>query len=105
MDCPKCGNKDYSLNGSFMHNGVKLRKYKCKKCGLNYSNQTVSETVNQHRPELNDPIIELFAQGLSQREIALRLGCARRTVQLKLIKYEHKIKEMILLNKKKEESK
>ena len=100
MDCPKCGNKDYNKNGSFMHEGIKYQKYQCKKCGLNYSEKTGLETVNQHRPELNDPIIELFIQGHSQREIAKTLGCARRTVQLKLIKYKHRIKEAI--EKKKE---
>lgn len=87
MKCPKCDSENIKRNGFFEVNGEKIQKFQCKDCSQNFSTKSELVQKGEHRPELNDPIIKAFLEGLSQREIAKMLDCSRRTVQVKLKKY------------------
>lgn len=87
MNCEHCGSTNYKKNGFFSTEGGSVQRYRCKNCGLDFCDRSGEETKYEKRPELDDEIVALWRNGLSQREIAKRLGCARRTVQLKIRKY------------------
>jgi transposase-like protein len=90
MRCIDCGSNDTKRNGRYQNNQERIQRWLCKACSSSFSflSPTLDpHTKQEHRPELNDPVLELHLQGLSQREIAKRLGCARKTVVRKLKKY------------------
>ena len=87
MKC-SCGSYNVIKNGyykSSQHGSV--QKYYCKSCKSDFSTHSQDSTTKDHRPELNQEVIELHSKGLSEREIASQLGCARTTVRRKLEKY------------------
>lgn len=88
MNCPECRRADVVRNGTYktpQHGRV--QRYRCKNCKVEYSVHTPSTRTKEHRPELNQEILDLYKQGLSERDIAERLGCARLTVRRKLQKH------------------
>lgn len=88
MKCPHCGSSKTKKNGWYRTQQQRIQKYRCGACKGDYTAITEdSQTKQEHRPELNDPVIDLHLKGVSQRDIADRLGCSRTTVQRKLKKY------------------
>lgn len=85
--CIKCQSKNIKKNGYFEVNGIKIPKFQCKDCKANFSPQSELVEKGEKRPELNEPVVKMFLDGYSQREIAKALNCSRRTVQVKLKKY------------------
>lgn len=87
MRC-SCGSYDVIKNGYFkspQHGAV--QKYLCKSCKSDFSSHSQESITKDHRPELNQEVVELHRKGLSEREIATQLGCSRTTVRRKLEKY------------------
>lgn len=87
MQCPKCDSDNIKKNGYFQVGEEKIQKHLCKACGANFSERSELIEKGEHRRELNEDVVRLFLEGYSQREIAIELGCSRRTVQVKLKKY------------------
>lgn len=88
MNCPICGSSKTKKNGWYTNQQQRVQKYFCKGCSSDYTGIPATySTKQEHRPDLNDPIVELYQKGLSQREIASQLHCSRTTVQRKLKKY------------------
>lgn len=90
MNCTHCESKDCKKNGWYKNNQQRHQRFLCKSCGETFtvlSMEQDSSTKQEHRPELNDPIVDLHLKGVSQRDIADKLGCARKTVVRKLRKY------------------
>lgn len=85
--CPKCESESIKKNGFFDVDEIKIQKYVCKECGKHFSAKTGEETAGEHRPELNSRVIELALSGMTAKAIAEELGCAKRTVQMKIKKY------------------
>jgi transposase-like protein len=61
-----------------------IQRYRCRGCGLRFSSATLTETFRQKRRRINNPLLELFASGNSQRRCALLLGINRKTVERRL---------------------
>jgi transposase-like protein len=85
--CVHCQSDEIKKNGSFLVDGIKIQKYLCKSCDKNFSAKTDHIEAREHRPELNQSILDLALSGMSAKAIAEELGCAKRTVQVKLKKY------------------
>ncbi len=85
MNCEYCGSNNYKKNGFFNTELHRVQKYKCKDCGGHFTEDI--DKKFEKKPDLDEEILELYRQGLSQRQIAQTLDCARWTVQLKLKKY------------------
>lgn len=90
MNCPECGSRDSKKRGFYRNQQQRIQRYHCKSCDHSFSLIYLELDVftkQEHRPELNDPIVELSLKGFSQRQIADRLDCSRLTVIRKLKKY------------------
>lgn len=87
ITCPFCKSLKIVKNGWYKNNFQRVQKYYCNHCRKDTTEITEIVTKYEHKPELNDEIIELHRQGISQREIASRLDCSRTTVQRKIKKY------------------
>ena len=88
MNCPLCGSPNTKRNGWYRTYQQSVQKYRCKDCSGDYTANTDSQISKQeHRPDLNDPIVDLHLKGHSQRDIASKLNCSRLTVIRKLRKY------------------
>ena len=88
MNCPICGSPNTKRNGWYRNNQERIQKYRCKDCLGDYTYKTdQNEPKQEHRPELNDIIVEMHLEGISQRNIASELKCSRLTVIRKLKKY------------------
>lgn len=77
--CVDCGSINTKING---FTDYKIRKFICKDCGHYFL-----ENFLRHRAkyrDLNDDILRLRKKGLAIRKIADQLGCAKRTVDLRL---------------------
>lgn len=77
--CVDCNSINTKRNG-FTDYGI--RKFICKDCGHYFL-----ENFLRHRAkyiDLNDEIMKLRKKGLAIRKIADQLGCAKRTVDLRL---------------------
>lgn len=60
-------------------------RYRCRDCGRGFSSHSLRSTFGQHRPDLNDPVFQLYASGITQRRMALVLGVNRKTVVRKFL--------------------
>lgn len=90
MSCPDCGSGKSIKYGYYKNNQQKAQKFLCKNCNRQFSGVSQElgpNTKQEHRPELNDPVCDLRLKGMSIREIARHLGCAKKTVERKLKKY------------------
>lgn len=88
MNCPYCGSPKTKKNGWYQNQQQRVQKYFCRGCNSDYTEQESSLSSKQeHRPDLNDPVVDLHLKGLSQRAIADKLGCSRLTIIRKLKKY------------------
>lgn len=87
MKCLKCNSSNIKKNGFFEVGSERIQKFQCKDCKEHFSTRSDLVEKGEHRPELNEPVVKLFLEGYSQREIAKTLDCSRRTVQVKLKKY------------------
>jgi hypothetical protein len=67
------------------HNHQPVPIYQCKACDRYFSATQQKPIRQQHRPDLNQRIFEFAISGASMRRIALLLGCAKRTVQRKIV--------------------
>ena len=85
-ECPRCGVKNSVKHGQFhRHDDAQLiQRYRCKACGKCHSSATHAPTYRQKRRRLN-PLIEAdIASSTSERRIAKKLGCDRKTVARKV---------------------
>lgn len=87
MKC-SCGSYEVIKNGYYKspQHGL-VQKYYCKFCKTDFSSHSNEPTTKDHRPELNQEVVELYKKGLSEREISSQLGCSRTTVRRKIAKY------------------
>jgi transposase-like protein len=60
-------------------------RYRCKDCGRCFSSHTFRETRGQHRPDLNEMVLKLYASAMTQRRMAIVLGINRKTVVRKFL--------------------
>ena len=84
--CPRCG-AGCSIKHGFYHraeDSQSIQCYLCKACGKSHSSATHSPTYRQKRRRLNRQIEADLASSTSERRIALKVGCARKTVARKL---------------------
>ena len=96
-DCPTNGNnaqkfvvsidesKFYIKKGYYKTkwNHQPVPRYKCKHCGANFSSHTNRETVNQHKPHVNEGVFKLVSSGVTLRRTSKILGITKRTVERK----------------------
>lgn len=67
MNCTHCGSKDCNKNGWYKNNQQRHQRFMCKSCGGTFtvlSMEQDSSTKQEHRPELNDPIVDLHLKGM-----------------------------------------
>ena len=84
--CPRCG-AGCSIKHGFYHraeDSQSIQCYRCKACGTCHSSATHSPTYRQKRRRLNRQIEADLASSTSERRIALKLRCARKTVARKI---------------------
>ena len=85
--CPRCG-AGCSIKHSFYRrseDAQSIQRYRCKACGKTHSSATHTATYRQKRRRLNRLIEADLASSTSERRIAIKLGCARKTVARKLV--------------------
>lgn len=86
--CEVCDENSVVKNGFFiLKSGVKIQKLKCMNCGVNSSKSNVN---NDHIADIKNSIIDQITLNISQRNIAINLGCSRTTIQNKIKKYNLK---------------
>lgn len=89
--CPKCRARNdeaglfYAKQGYYItkHNHQPVPRYKCKRCGANFSAHTFSETYRQHKPELNQSVFAVLCSGMTFRRSAKVFKVSRNTVTAK----------------------
>ena len=62
-----------------------MARYRCRDCGRGFSSRTLKSTYRQHRPDLNEVVLHLYASGMSQRRMAIVLGVDRKTIVRKFL--------------------
>lgn len=89
--CPNCANSE-SECPDFIHKGHYYRRsdskwikrFKCLRCGKNFSQATHQLCYGQNKRRMNAPIRKLFCSAVSLRRSAKILGINRKTVARKL---------------------
>lgn len=86
--CPYCKSKAVK-HGVFIRKRTRthVQRYRClnKKCeAKSFSDQTLSLTCGQHRPDLNDKILEDVGNGKGIRRMAMSFRTTKKTVQRKI---------------------
>ncbi len=78
--------KKFIRDGSFRRkeDSKIIQRFRCKTCGMRFSNATFSEAYCQKRRRVNFPLLKLLASGVSMRRSALYLGVDKKTVERKL---------------------
>ena len=61
-----------------------IQRYRCKACGKSHSSATHTPTYRQKKRRLNHLVEKDIVSGSSQRSIARKHGCARKTVARKI---------------------
>ena len=86
-DCPRCGAKGSVKHGCFHRydDAQLIQRYRCKACGKCHSSATHAPTYRQKRRRLNRLVEMDIASSTSQRRIAIKHGCDRRTVARKVV--------------------
>jgi len=87
--CPNCSSltSSHVRHGHFVRksDGRKFDRFKCKECGLSFSQATFQRCYRQKKRRLNPRIFELLCSGVSQRRIARILKISRSTVVKKFL--------------------
>ena len=85
--CPGCGSTDFIRKGFYFVKILrsKKRRYRCKSCHCNFSNQTFHATYYQRRPDLNEKVFHLLVSGNTQARSAEILNCSATTIARKLL--------------------
>ena len=85
--CPRCGAGCSIKHGFYRRaeDSQSIQCYRCKACNKCHSSATHTPTYRQKRRRLNRQIEADLACSTSERRIALKLGCARKTVARKLV--------------------
>ena len=92
---PQCqGNPgfQYQLRGTFKRacDGRVVQRYQCKRCKRMFSAQTFRVDRRLRKPALDGRIFGELVSKVTQRQIARRLHCTRRTVARRLDRFgEH----------------
>ena len=84
--CPHCDSDKTYKDGKYRHkrNRNLIQKYKCHNCNSYFSDQTLSETFGQKRPDLNQKIMEHVCGGVGVLRTASILKTTKVTVQRKI---------------------
>jgi len=84
--CPRCGAGCSVKYGRYHRSddAQSIQRYRCGECGKCHSSATHTPTYRQKRRRLNRFIEADLASSTSQRRIAKKLRCARKTVARKL---------------------
>jgi len=85
--CPRCGAGCSVKFGRYhRHDDAQsIQRYRCRLCGKCHSSATSTPTYRQKRRRLNRLIEVDIASSTSERRIAIKLGCTRKTVARKII--------------------
>lgn len=81
--CPNCSSDKTAYYGKYKRKRSRqlIQRYKCTSCGKTFSDQTLSKTYKQKRPDLNQKILEGLGLGMGIRKIALKYRTTKNTVQ------------------------
>jgi transposase-like protein len=92
----------YWRKGSFKTkwNQKWVSRFQCKECKTTFSPHTFHERRGQRKPQLNEPIRKLLADGMSIRAIARTTGAARSTV-LRKLRFLGKLSEKVCAEQRK----
>ena len=71
-----------------------IQRFRCLRCGRNFSRQTFRADYYDHKPDRNPRLIALLTSGIGIRQAARRLGIHRHTVAAKLRKYGRHIAKL-----------
>ena len=84
--CPRCGVGCSVKFGQFYRedDAQTIQRYRCKACGKSHSSATHTPTYRQKKRRLNRLVEKDIVSGSSQRSIARKHGCARKTVARKI---------------------
>jgi transposase-like protein len=84
--CPHCDSNKTVKSGRYRHkrNRNLIQKYKCQECNSYFSDQTLSKTCGQKRPDLNQKIMEHICGGVGILRTASILKTTKTTVQRKI---------------------
>ena len=79
----------WTRKGSFRRkvDGRRVPRFACKACGRRFSFQSFRLDYRLHRPQITKRILRSLAAKISIRQTARRLGCSRKTVELRLRLY------------------
>lgn len=88
-NCPNstCAFPDYIVRDGFYRrkdDSKVIQRFRCKTCGLRFSNATFSEAYRQKKRRINHELLKLLASNVSMRRAAIFLGVNRKTVERKL---------------------
>ena len=85
--CPRCGASGSIKHGRYQRfdDAQSIQRYRCPSCGKCHSSATHTPTYRQKRRRLNRIIEMDIASSTSQRRIAIKHGCARKTVARKIV--------------------
>jgi len=84
--CPRCGAEDSIKFGRYhrVDDAQSIQRYRCKVCSKCHASATHAPTYRQKRRRLNHLIEWDVGSSTSQRRIAFKLGCTRKTVARKI---------------------
>jgi len=85
-NCPRCGATGSVKYGRYRRHedAQTIQRYRCVDCGKNHSSATHTDTYRQKRRRLNLAIEMDIVSCTSQRRIALKHRCDRKTVARKI---------------------
>lgn len=102
-NCPRCQSDRVIKKGYFKtkYNHQPVRRYECKSCKKCFSSHTFKSTYRQKRPALNEQVYKWYVSSVTQRRMAIILGCDRKTIVRKFLfmamqarkEHERRIKE------------
>ena len=86
--CPKCNSSDpdHVRNGHYTRRGdrKKIQRYRCKRCGKEFSQSSFQDCYRQRLRKINGPILRELISGSSLRRTALLLEIDPKTVAHRL---------------------
>ena len=84
--CPHCSSIKTSCSGKYKRKRSRqlIQRYKCSNCKHTFSDQTLSKTYKQKRPDLNKNILEMVSGGVGVRKTAMLLRTTKNTVQKRI---------------------
>ena len=84
--CPHCSSGKTTKSGKYRRKRSRqiIQRYKCSNCNQTFSNQTLSKTYKQKRPDLNQKVLEGLSSGTGIRKMAMNLRTTKKTIQRKV---------------------